>query len=123
MRGADRTRQYVKMSSTQFIDRKAATGSRLVHEHVREDLRSRFVLTGAHGDRIPPERVLAKQFGVAPLTISRALQELQNEGLLDRIPGRGTFIRRNVPSENSSSAVQVAETETTQLSLTLSPSD
>lgn len=43
---------------------------------------------------VPPERVLAKEFGVAPMTVRRAIQELVAEGVLVRHAGRGrgTFV-------------------------------
>ena len=45
---------------------------------------------------VPPEKVLAKELGVAPMTARRALQELVGEGLLvrSRGRGRGTFVRQ-----------------------------
>jgi len=42
--------------------------------------------------KVPSEEVLAKEFGVSSLTVRRALRELQNEGMLIRIQGRGTFV-------------------------------
>lgn len=47
----------------------------------------------ANGDRLPPERVLAAQYGLARNTVRRALQTLQNDGRLTRQTGRGTFVR------------------------------
>ncbi len=45
---------------------------------------------------VPAERVLAKELGVAPMTMRRALQELVHEGVLVRRRGRGygTFVRQ-----------------------------
>ena len=45
---------------------------------------------------VPPERVLAQELGVAPMTARRALQELVREGILirERGRGRGTFVRQ-----------------------------
>jgi GntR family transcriptional regulator len=45
---------------------------------------------GRHARGLPGELSLAEQFGVARVTVRRALQQLQNEGLIERTPGRGT---------------------------------
>jgi GntR family histidine utilization transcriptional repressor len=42
--------------------------------------------------QIPSEDDLAGEFGASPLTVRRALRELQADGLLERIQGRGTFV-------------------------------
>lgn len=44
------------------------------------------------GDRLPSEAELCAQFGVARMTVNRALRELQLEGLLRREQGRGSFV-------------------------------
>lgn len=42
--------------------------------------------------QVPSEGDLAGEFGVSRLTVRRALRELQTDGLLVRIQGRGTFV-------------------------------
>jgi len=56
------------------------------------------ILTGELkvGDRISPENELSKQFGVSPLTVRQALYSLVGEGLLDRKPGVGTIVKKNL---------------------------
>lgn len=46
------------------------------------------------GSLIPPEHELARQFGVSVHTLRRAVQQLVDEGLLDRRQGSGTYVRR-----------------------------
>ena len=46
----------------------------------------------ANGERIPPERILAAQYGLARNTVRRALKTLQKDGRLARQTGRGTFV-------------------------------
>lgn len=43
------------------------------------------------GDRISSEVELQKKYGVARNTVRRALKELENEGWLRSVPGKGTF--------------------------------
>lgn len=45
------------------------------------------------GMKLPPHTELATQFGVAPLTMRQVLGRLEEEGLVSREQGRGTFIR------------------------------
>ncbi|MCW2307709.1 histidine utilization repressor [Rhodobium gokarnense] len=42
--------------------------------------------------QVPSEIKLAEEFGASQLTVRRALRELQTEGVLIRIQGRGTFV-------------------------------
>ncbi|MCW8132600.1 MAG: GntR family transcriptional regulator [Planctomycetota bacterium] len=44
------------------------------------------------GERLPEERVLAKQFSLSRGTVRRALAQLEDDGLLLRHQGRGTFV-------------------------------
>ena len=43
-------------------------------------------------ERLPPERLLAKTYGVARGTIREALNQLADEGLVEIRPGSGTFV-------------------------------
>ncbi len=43
-------------------------------------------------DQIPSERELCEQFGVNRLTVRKAINELVQEGVLFRQPGKGTFV-------------------------------
>jgi GntR family transcriptional regulator len=44
------------------------------------------------GHRVPPERELARQYGVSVITVRRALDELAREQRIERTRGRGTFV-------------------------------
>lgn len=48
--------------------------------------------TWKSGDTIPSETELVKEFGVARMTVSRALRELTADGVLTRVQGSGTFV-------------------------------
>ena len=49
------------------------------------------------GMMIPSESELVREFGVARMTVHRALTELTHEGLLGREQGRGTFVAELSP--------------------------
>ncbi len=63
------------------------------HEKIYEDLRNR-ILSGvlSPGDRLPVERELAAELGVATMTLRRALDRLGDEGFLVRRPYYGTVV-------------------------------
>ncbi len=46
------------------------------------------------GIRIPAETTLAKQYDVSPMTVRQAIGVLVEEGLLKRVHGSGTFVKR-----------------------------
>jgi GntR family transcriptional regulator len=63
------------------------------HVQVREYVRG-LVRDAAPGTAAPSERELVHHFGVARMTVRQAMDALVGEGLLERIPGRGTFVAR-----------------------------
>ena len=44
------------------------------------------------GDRLPSHRDLAVQLVIAPLTVKKAYDELEQQGLIETQRGRGTFV-------------------------------
>jgi GntR family transcriptional regulator len=60
--------------------------------HIK-DVLAVFVRETRDGSLLPSERVLAERFGVARMTVRGALGELEDQGLIHRVPGRGTFVR------------------------------
>jgi GntR family transcriptional regulator len=54
---------------------------------------------GRFAKGLPGEMALVEQFGVARITVRKALERLQAEGLIDRRPGRGTVARLPTPQQ------------------------
>lgn len=46
----------------------------------------------ASGDKLPSVRELAAQITINPNTIAKAYQELEREGIIETLRGRGTFV-------------------------------
>jgi GntR family transcriptional regulator, histidine utilization repressor len=59
-----------------------------VKKHLKNGLRKGI---WRPGDKMPSEADLIGQFGVARMTVNRALKELEGEGLVERRQGAGTF--------------------------------
>ena len=66
-----------------------------LYAQVRDDLR-RAINSGRYtqGEAIPPEPELGASYGVSRITIRRAVAELVAEGMLEKILGKGTFVRQ-----------------------------
>jgi len=54
----------------------------------------------ADGARLPPEREMAAELGIAVGTLRKALADLEAKGLLERIQGSGNYIRANTEVES-----------------------
>ncbi len=53
------------------------------------------------GDRLPPQRELARTLGINVTTVTRALSTLQQRGLLEARPGRGTLVAARETAEKT----------------------
>jgi GntR family transcriptional regulator len=83
-------------------------------KHVQlSEMLIREILAGhlADGARLPPERRMAAELGVAVGTLRRALALLEEKGLLQRIQGSGNYIsaRPNVESVYAFFRLELAE--------------
>jgi GntR family transcriptional regulator len=67
--------------------------SRPIYEQIQRELR-RMILSGglAAGSRLPSVRELAAELAINPNTIQRAYRELESEGLILSITGKGSFV-------------------------------
>ena len=59
----------------------------LVEDHIRQQIKQRKII-----DKLPGERVLAKELGFSYMTIRKAIDNLVNEGLLYKVPTKGTYV-------------------------------
>ena len=68
--------------------------ARPIYEQVKEGFRQ-LILTGAlpADTKLPSVRELAGELAINPNTIQRAYRELEAEGYICSVPGRGSFVR------------------------------
>lgn len=66
--------------------------SKPIYEQIREGLR-RLVITGAiaKDEKLPSVRELASELAINPNTIQRAYRELETEGYIYTVAGKGSF--------------------------------
>ncbi len=67
---------------------------RPIYEQVRDGFRQ-MILSGAlpADSRLPSVRELAASLAINPNTIQRAYRELEAEGYICSVPGKGSFVR------------------------------
>lgn len=67
---------------------------RPIYTKLAEDFRQR-IMAGVirEGEQLPSVRELASRLAVNPNTIQRAYRELEAEGWVESIPGKGSFAR------------------------------
>jgi len=53
------------------------------------------------GDQLPTHRDLARELVIAPLTVKKAYDTLQAEGLIVMVQGKGTFVTKRGPAAAS----------------------
>ncbi|WP_342777951.1 histidine utilization repressor [Paraburkholderia guartelaensis] len=70
---------------------------RYVMEHIANG-------TWKPGDAIPSETEFVKEFGVARMTVSRALRELTAQRVLTRVQGSGTYV---APRDHESTVLEI----------------
>ena len=66
--------------------------SRPIYEQIKDNYK-KLILSGAIGpdERLPSVRELAAQLAINPNTIQRAYRELESEGIVYTVPGKGSF--------------------------------
>ena len=64
-----------------------------IYEQISRQIRRQIIASElAQGDPLPSIRVLAKELQVSVITTKRAYEELERQGLIDSVGGKGTFV-------------------------------
>ena len=70
---------------------------------IKEDIRRKILSKEwVDGCRIPVEAEFCEMYGVSRITVRKALSELQAEGYLVKIQGKGTYVRRQMHDQHLS---------------------
>ena len=81
-----------------------------IYEQIEEQIKSQ-IMSGdlIEGDSLPSMRVLAKELKISIITTKRAYEDLEREGFIYTVVGRGSFVKGidgDLMKENMMFAVQ-----------------
>lgn len=79
---------------------------RQVKEHVARQIADGRLKPG---DRIPSEQALVTEFGIARMTVNRALRELAEQGKIVRVAGVGSFVAQEKPRSTLLQIANIAD--------------
>ncbi|HPE16098.1 MAG TPA: GntR family transcriptional regulator [Oscillospiraceae bacterium] len=74
------------------------SGAMPIYEQIQNQIK-RLILTGAlgEGEALPSMRLLAKELRISLITTKRAYEELEREGFVTTVPGKGSFVAARNP--------------------------
>ena len=64
-----------------------------IYEQITDQIKEQ-IMAGAlsAGDALPSMRLLAKELRISVITTKRAYEELERDGFLENVPGKGCFV-------------------------------
>lgn len=86
--------------------------------HLRRQITGGVLL---HGERLPPERAFAEQFGVSRGTVRDALRRLEEGGFVEKRPGSGTYVTHSDAEQTVSIAQSTSPLELIDTRYALEP--
>ena len=87
------------------------TGETPIYDQITRQVKT-LILTGAlcEGEALPSMRALAKDLRISVITTKRAYEELEREGFITTVPGKGCFVApRNLELVRENALRQVEE--------------
>ena len=92
--------------------------SRPIYSQIKDGLR-RLIVTGAMlpGDKLPSVRELASELAINPNTIQRAYRELEADGYINSVAGKGSFAAdvSEMPAERRDQNLKIFDEASTEL--------
>lgn len=81
-----------------------------IYEQIEEQIKSQ-IMTGdiKEGDALPSMRVLAKDLKISIITTKRAYEDLERDGFIESITGKGSFVKginSDIVKENMMFAIE-----------------
>ena len=64
-----------------------------IYEQITDQVKEQIMAGAlAAGDALPSMRLLAKELRISVITTKRAYEELERDGFLENVPGKGCFV-------------------------------
>ncbi len=67
------------------------------------------------GERMPSESALCERFGASRITVAKAIQALQRDGLVTRRPGSGTYVQKPVTGDGHQFGLLIPQLGSTEI--------
>lgn len=84
------------MQQTMAMEKQRTRKAGMAREWIAREIR---IGNFTRGSVLPPERKLATQIGVSYMTLRKAVSSLVEDGFLERVHGRGTFVSSEIPEQ------------------------
>ncbi len=86
------------------------TGDAPIYDQITRQVKG-LILRGelCEGEALPSMRLLAKELRISVITTKRAYEELEREGFITTVPGKGCFVAPQNPELVKESALRQAE--------------
>ena len=86
------------------------TGDAPIYDQITRQIKG-LILRGelCEGEALPSMRLLAKELRISVITTKRAYEELEREGFITTVPGKGCFVAPQNPELVRESALRQAE--------------
>jgi GntR family transcriptional regulator len=86
---------------TEFIDAIDRRSAAPMYDQLRQLIIDGIARDGLQpGDALPGELRMCEQYGISRTVVRQALAQLEHEGLVERVKGKGTFVARPRTSES-----------------------
>ena len=75
-----------------------------IYDQIASQIKN-LIISGqlAQGDSLPSMRLLAQELRISVITTKRAYEELERDGFIETVTGKGSFVARLICSRRSSS--------------------
>ena len=74
------------------------TSGKPIYEQITDQVKEQIMAGAlAAGDALPSMRLLAKELRISVITTKRAYEELERDGFLENVPGKGCFVAPQNP--------------------------